>query len=82
MGFSMLLLSAHAAEVTRTAGLRLASKQSRGNRTELETALRMVPGKDTEYFLAHAFQYDLVSLTAGQIIENVTHARKIHGALP
>ena len=82
MAFSLLLLSAHAAEETRTAGLLLALKQSGGNLTELESALCEVKGKDTEYLISHASQCDLVNLTAQPIIENVTYARKVHEALP
>jgi hypothetical protein len=62
--------------------LRAALNHAGGNRGELETALREVKGKDTEYLIAHASQYDLVNLTAQQIIENVTYARKVHEALP
>ena len=36
----------------------------------------------TEYLLTHASQYYLVNLTAQQIIENITYARKGHVALP
>jgi hypothetical protein len=53
-----------------------------GNRAELETVLRKGKGKDMEYLIARASQYDLVNLTADQIIENVTYARKVHVALP
>jgi hypothetical protein len=53
-----------------------------GNRSELESALRKVKGKDTEHLIAHASQYDLVNLTCEQITENVTYARKVHQALP
>jgi hypothetical protein len=52
------------------------------NRAELETALRKVKGKDTEYLISHASQYDLVNLTAEMIAENVTYARKVHVAWP
>jgi len=41
-----------------------------------------VRGKDTENLVTHASQYDLVNLTAEQIIENMTYARKVHVALP
>jgi len=61
-----------------TSGSRLAAlEHSGGNRSELETALRKVKGKDTEYLIAHASQYDLVNLTAEQIVENITYARKV-----
>lgn len=79
---SLLHSPVHAAKVEQSSELRMALKHSGGNRTELETALRKVPGKDMEYLLAHAIQYDLVSLTAGEIIENVTYARRVHEALP
>lgn len=52
------------------------------NRGELEIALREVKGKDTEYLVAHASQYDLVNLTSQQIVENITYARKVHETLP
>jgi len=57
-------------------------KQAGGNRSELESALRTVKGKDTEHLIANASQYDLVNLTCEQITENVTYARKVHQALP
>ena len=50
----------------------MALKPSGGNRIELEESLRTVPGRDTEYLLTHASQYDLVNLSAQQIIENVS----------
>ena len=50
-------------------------KHAGGNRDELESALRKVKGRDTGYLIAHASQYDLVNLTAEQIVENVTYAR-------
>jgi hypothetical protein len=59
-----------------------ALKHAGENCGELETALRKVKGKDTEYLICHASQYDLVNLTAQQIIENVTYARKVHQDLP
>ena len=62
--------------------LNAALNRSGENRAELETALRKVKGKDAEYLIAHASQYDLVNLTAEQIVENVTYARKVHQALP
>lgn len=61
---------------------RASLKRAGGNRGELETALRKVKGKDTEYLIAHASQYDLVNLTAEQVVENVTYACKVHQALP
>jgi hypothetical protein len=62
--------------------LQVALERAGGNRSALETALHEVKGKDTEYLLSHASQYDLVNLTAQQIIENITYARKVHAALP
>ena len=59
-----------------------ALKHAGANRSELETAMSKVKGKDTEYLLTHASQYDLVNLTSQQIIENITYARKVHVALP
>lgn len=47
-----------------------------GNRIELETALREAKGRDTEYLITHASQYDLVNLTADMIIRNVGYARE------
>lgn len=66
----------------RERNLELALQHAGGNRSELETALRKVKGKDTEYLISHASQYDLVNLTAEMIIENITYARKVHAALP
>ena len=59
-----------------------ALKHAGANRSELETALLEVKGKDTEYLISHASQYDLVNLSAQEIIENITYARKAHVALP
>lgn len=47
--------------------VRAALKHVGGNHTELETALRAVMGKDTEYLISHASQYDLVNLFDGVI---------------
>ena len=44
-------------------------KQAGGNRGELETELRKVNRKDTEYLRAHASQFDLVNLMAEKIVE-------------
>jgi hypothetical protein len=77
-----MLSAVHSAEVEPPDRLRMALKQSGGNRKELEAALRKVKGKDTEVLIANASQYDLVNLTAQQIIENVSYARKVHKALP
>lgn len=52
------------------------------NRSELDAALRAMPGEDTEYLISHASQYDLVNLTSNQITENITYARKVHVVLP
>jgi transglutaminase-like putative cysteine protease len=71
-----------AAEMVSKQSLQAALERSGENRAELDSALRKVKGKDTEYLLSHANQYDLVNLTAGMIIENVTYARKVHVALP
>ena len=71
-----------AADVGWPGEVRDALKHAGGNRSELEAALRTVKGKDTEYLIAHASQYDLVNLTCQQIVENVTYARKVHQALP
>ena len=79
---SLLHSPVHAAKVEQSTELRLALKHSGGNRSELEKALRTIPGRDTEYLISHASQYDLVNLTAQQIIENITYARKVHVALP
>ena len=62
--------------------VREALEHAGGNLGELESALRKVNGKDTEYLIAHASQYDIVNLTAEQIVENVTYSRKVHQALP
>ena len=62
--------------------LQVALERSGGNRGEMETVLRELKGKHTEHLIAHASQYDLVNLTADQIAENVTYARKVHVALP
>ncbi len=62
--------------------LKLAFERSCGNRYELEIAMKKVKGKDTEYLITFASRYDLVNLTAEQIVENVTYARKVHEALP
>lgn len=62
--------------------VRAALKAAGGNRSELETALLAVKGKDSDYVIANASQFDLVNLTSLQIIENVTYARKVHEALP
>lgn len=70
------------AAVEQSGDVRAAFKRAGGNRIELEAALHAVPGKDTDYVIAHASQYDLVNLTAQQIIENITYARKVHQALP
>jgi hypothetical protein len=56
--------------------------RSGGYRSELEAALSKAKGIDTEVFLTHASQYDLVNLTEQMIVENVTYARKVHEALP
>jgi hypothetical protein len=71
-----------AAEMVGKLSLQAALERSGGNRSELEAALRTVKSNDTEYLISHASQYDLVNLTAGMIIENMTYARKVHGALP
>lgn len=70
------------AGVEPSSEVQVALKHAGGNRNELKTALREVNGKDAEYLIAHASQYDLVNLTSQQIIENVTYARKVHAALP
>ncbi|MCX6864887.1 MAG: transglutaminase-like domain-containing protein [Verrucomicrobia bacterium] len=72
----------HAADVGWTNEVLDALKHAGGNRSELETALRTVKGKDTEYLITHASQYDLVNLNCQQIVENVTYARKVHESLP
>ena len=82
IAFSLLHSPLHAAKVEQSSELRMALKHSGGNRAELEVALRKIPGRDIEYLLAHASQYDLVNLTSQQIIENITYARKVHVALP
>lgn len=56
-------------------------ERSGGNRTELEAALSKTKGSDTPYLITHASQYDQVSMTKRQIIENITYARKVHVAL-
>jgi hypothetical protein len=71
-----------AAEMVSKQSLQAVLERSGGNRIGLETALRKVKGKDTEYLISHANQYDLVNLTAGMIIENVTCARKVQVGLP
>lgn len=71
-----------AADVSLSNELRDALYHAGGNRGELESGLRRLNGKDTEYLIAHASQYDLVNLTSQQIFENVTYARKVHQALP
>jgi hypothetical protein len=71
-----------AAEMVGKQSLQAALERSGGNHSELKAALRTVKGKDTEYLISHASQYDLVNLTAEMIIENVTYARKVHEALP
>lgn len=76
---SSVLLAPPLPAATETLGnLRAVLKHAGGNRIELETALREVTGKDTEYLIAHASQYDLVNLTVEQITENMTYARKLH----
>jgi hypothetical protein len=60
----------------------VALEHSGENRAELETSLRKLKGKDTEYLISHASQYDLVNRTAEMVIENVTCARKVHVELP
>ncbi len=65
-----------------TGDLHTALKHAGRNRNELETALRKVPGKDSEHLVNHASQYDLVNLNAQHIVESVTYARKVHEALP
>ena len=69
---SLLHSPVHAAKVEQSSELRMALKHSGGNRAELEVALRTIPGRDTEYLLTHASQYDLVNLTSQQITENIT----------
>ena len=71
-----------AADLGWPAEVRDALNHAAGNRGELETALRKVNGKDTEYLIMRASQYDLVNVTTQQIIENVIYARKVHQALP
>lgn len=71
----------HAAGASEEA-LQVALKHSGENRDELETSLRKLKGKGTEYLISHANRYDLVNLTAEMVIENVTYARKVHVALP
>jgi hypothetical protein len=71
-----------AAEMVSKQSLRAVLERSGGNRIVLETALRKVKDNDTEYPISHASQYDLVNLTAGMIIENVTYVREVHVALP
>ena len=74
--------TAVAADAGWSGDVRVALKHAGGNSIELESALHKVRGKDTEYLIAHASQYDLVNLTAEQIVENVTYSRKVHQALP
>ena len=62
IAFSLLHFPVHAAKVEQSTELRLALKHSKGNRAELEKALHTIPGRDTEYLLTHASQYDLVNL--------------------
>ncbi|TAG10285.1 MAG: hypothetical protein EAZ42_04315 [Verrucomicrobia bacterium] len=62
--------------------LQSALKNSGENRSELENALTKFRSEDTNDLIAHASQYDLVNLTAEQIVENVMYARKVHTALP
>ena len=72
-----LLVSVGLMQAAESGGERLKDSliRSGGNRAELESALRKVKGRDTGYLIAHASQYDLVNLTAEQIVENVTYAR-------
>ena len=79
--FAMLTLG-FSTGVCRAGELRDALKHAGGNRSELKIAMSKVKGKDTEFLITGASQYDLVNLTAEQIIENVTYARKVHAALP
>jgi hypothetical protein len=60
----------------------VALELSGANRSEWEAALSKAKGSDTEFLPTHASQYDLVSLTAEMIVENITYARKVHEALP
>lgn len=52
------------------------------SRGELESSLRELKGKDTEYLISHAIVHDLVNLTADQMDDNITYARNVHVALP
>jgi hypothetical protein len=81
--FSMLLTPVLPAATGPSGDLRAALERAGGNRAELEAALLEMKGTDTKYLILHASQYDLVNLTARQIVENVTYARKVHDeALP
>lgn len=81
--FSVFLALPLPAAKEPSGDLRAALERAGGNRAELEAALLEVKGKNTEYLIAHASQYDLVNLTSQQIIQNITYARKVHDeALP
>jgi len=62
--------------------VRVDLESSTANRNQLDIALLKVDGKDREYLIAHASQCDLVNLTAEQITDNITYARRVHVALP
>ena len=82
LSFLVMFTSMLSAVVEPSIDVQSALEHAGGNRGELESALRAVMGKDTDYMILHASQYDLVNLTAKQVIENVTCARKVHEALP
>ena len=82
LSFLVMFTSMLSAGAELSIDVESALERAGGNRDELESALRAVKGKDTDYLLLHAPQYDLVNLTSKQVIENVTCAREVHEALP
>lgn len=52
------------------------------NRRELEKALEAMPGKEVEFLLSRARQYDLANLTAAHLVHTVEYARRARKEMP
>ncbi len=52
------------------------------NRSELEEALRSLPGAEMELLIRTARQYDRVNLTAGILIDTINYARLAYREMP
>jgi len=75
IGLIQILVSA---ESTAPRSLELSLERAGENRSELEAALKRVPGRDMEHLIRHARQFDLVTLTADLLESNLLEARKAY----